>query len=145
MYAYISPPVMVRLGKPAHSCEGAFTDKTGGCNSNAECSGKNVCLQAWDYIKGNLSRWKVTGGADFTTKPIQLVGMRKGSVYCPRGCTQGRVCSMSGYWGCRAIGGVTLIAKYDWVVRKTKGTWCVVFCIPKEYEATESAHHSRLI
>ena len=29
---------------------------------------------------GNLSRWKVTGGADFTTKPIRLSGMRKGSV-----------------------------------------------------------------
>ena len=36
MYAYISPPVMVRLSKPAHSCEGAFTDKTGGCNSKAD-------------------------------------------------------------------------------------------------------------
>jgi len=28
-----------------------------------------------------LSRWKVTGGADFTAKPIQLFGMRKGSVF----------------------------------------------------------------
>jgi len=28
-----------------------------------------------------LSRWKVTGGADFTTKPVQLIGMRKGSVF----------------------------------------------------------------
>ncbi len=36
MYAYISPPVMVHLSKPAHSCEGAFTDKTGGCNSEAD-------------------------------------------------------------------------------------------------------------
>jgi hypothetical protein len=31
--------------------------------------------------EGNLSRWKVTGGADFTAKPIQLSGMRKCSVY----------------------------------------------------------------
>jgi hypothetical protein len=86
---------MVHLCKPAHSCEGAITDKTGGGNRDAECSGKNDGLQA---RKGNLSRWKVTGGADFTTKPIRLSGMRKGSAYCPRGCTQGRVCSLSGWW-----------------------------------------------
>ena len=30
---------------------------------------------------GNLSRWKVTGGADFTAKPIRLSGMRKGSMF----------------------------------------------------------------
>ena len=68
---------MVHLRKPAHTREGAITDKTGGCNRDAECSGKNVCLQA---RKGNLSRWKVTGGADFTTKPTRLTGMRKGSM-----------------------------------------------------------------
>ena len=67
---------MVRLDKPAHYREVAITDKTGGCNNDAGCCGKNVCLQA---RKGNLSRWKVTGGADFTTKPVQLIGMRKGS------------------------------------------------------------------
>ena len=71
---------MVHLSKPAQCREASITDKTGGCNSNAECSGKNFCLQARDNIKGNLSRRKVTGGADFTTKPIQLVGMRKGSM-----------------------------------------------------------------
>ena len=27
-----------------------------------------------------MSQWKVTGGADFTTKPVQLIGMGKGSV-----------------------------------------------------------------
>jgi len=69
---------MVHLRKPAHTCEGAITDKTGGGNRDAECSGKNDGLQA---RKGNLSRWKVTGGADFTTKPIRLSGMRKGSVF----------------------------------------------------------------
>jgi len=68
---------MVRLGKPAHSCKGAFTYKTGGCNNDAGCCGKNVGLPA---RKGNRSRWKVTGGADLTTKPVQLTGMRKGSV-----------------------------------------------------------------
>ena len=68
---------MVRVNKPAHYREVAFTDKTGGCNRDAECSGKNFCLQA---RKGNLSRRKVTGGADFTTKPTWLSGMRKGSV-----------------------------------------------------------------
>ena len=77
---------MVRLSKPAHSGDRAFTHKTGGCNSNAECSGKNDGLQA---RKGNLSRWKVTGGADFTTKPIQLFGMRKGSVFVRGVATKG--------------------------------------------------------
>jgi len=42
MYAYISPPVMVHLSKPAHSCEGAFTDKTGGCNSKADVGGRTL-------------------------------------------------------------------------------------------------------
>ena len=69
---------MVHLCKPAHPGNRAITDKTGGGNRDAGCSGKNVGLQA---RKGNLSRWKVTGGADFTTKPIQSVGMRKGSVF----------------------------------------------------------------
>ena len=68
---------MVRLSKPAQTRESPFTDKTGGGNNDAGCCGKNVCLQA---CKGNLSRWKVTGGADFTTKPVQLIGMGKGSV-----------------------------------------------------------------
>ena len=77
MYAYISPPVMVHVNKPAHYREVAITDKTGGCNNDAGCCGKNVCLPA---RKGNRSRWKVTGGADFTTKPVQLISMRKGSV-----------------------------------------------------------------
>lgn len=72
---------MVRLSKPAQTRESPFIDKTDGGNNDAGCCGKNVCLQAWDYIKGNLSRWKVTGGADFTTKPVQLIGMRKGSVH----------------------------------------------------------------
>ena len=31
--------------------------------------------------KGNASCQRVTGGADLTTKPIQLVGMRKGSMF----------------------------------------------------------------
>ena len=31
-----------------------------------------------------MSRWKVTGGADFTTKPVQLISMRKGSVLVRR-------------------------------------------------------------
>ena len=69
---------MVCLDKPAHYREVAITDKTGGCNNDAGCCGKNVCRQA---RKGNLGRWKVTGGADFTTKPVQLIGMRKGSVH----------------------------------------------------------------
>ena len=58
---------MVHLRKPAHTREGAITDKTGGCNNDAGSIGKNASLQA---RKGNLSWRKVTGGADFTTKPI---------------------------------------------------------------------------
>ena len=69
---------MVRVNKPAQVREDPITDKTGGCNRDAECSGKNVGLNA---RKGNVSRWKVTGGADFYTKPAQLMGMRKGSVF----------------------------------------------------------------
>jgi hypothetical protein len=72
---------MVQLCKPAQTRESPFTDKTGGGNNDAGCCGKNICLPA---RKGNRSRWKVTGGADFTTKPVQLIGMRKGSV-CVRG------------------------------------------------------------
>ena len=45
-----------------------------------------MCLQA---RKGNLSRWKVTGGADFYTKPAQLIGMRKGSVFVRRVAPKG--------------------------------------------------------
>ncbi len=68
---------MVHLRKPAHLREEAITDKTGSGNRDAECSGKNVGRQA---RKGNLGQWKVTGGADFTAKPIRLSGMGKGSV-----------------------------------------------------------------
>ena len=68
---------MVHLNKHAHSGDRAITNKTGGGNRDAGCSGKNDGLQA---PKGNLSRWKVTGGADLTMKPIQLSGMRKCSV-----------------------------------------------------------------
>jgi hypothetical protein len=80
---------MVHLDKPAHYREVAITDKTGGCNNDAGCCGKNVCLQAWDYINGNLSRWKVTSGVDFTTKPVQLISMRKGSVSVRRVAPKG--------------------------------------------------------
>ena len=43
MYAYISPPVMVRLSKPAHYRKVAFTDKTGGCNSKASVR-ERMCI-----------------------------------------------------------------------------------------------------
>ena len=69
---------MVHLDKPAHYREVAITDKTGGCNNDAGSIGKNCGLPA---RKGNRSRRKVTGGADFYTKPAQLIGMRKGSVF----------------------------------------------------------------
>ena len=69
---------MVRVNKPAHPGNRAIVDKTGSGNRDAECSGKNSDLPA---RKGNRSHWKVTGGADFTTKPTWLSGMRKGSVW----------------------------------------------------------------
>lgn len=69
---------MVHVNKPAQVREDPITDKTGGCNNDAGCIGKSFCLQA---RKGNLSRRKVTGGADFYTKPAQLISMRKGSVF----------------------------------------------------------------
>jgi hypothetical protein len=78
MYAYISPPAMVHVNKPAQVREDPITDKTGGCNNDAGSIGKNSDLPA---RKGNRSQWKVTGGADFYTKPAQLIGMRKGSVF----------------------------------------------------------------
>jgi hypothetical protein len=39
-------PAMVRLSKPAHCGDTAFTDKTGGCNSKADNSGNDVCSSA---------------------------------------------------------------------------------------------------
>ena len=37
------PPAMVHVNKPAHTREGAFTDKTGGCNSKADVWGR-MCI-----------------------------------------------------------------------------------------------------
>jgi hypothetical protein len=42
MYAYISPPAMVHLSKPAHCGDTAITDKTGGCNSKADVGGRTL-------------------------------------------------------------------------------------------------------
>ena len=42
-----------------------------------ECLLKRLGLRT----PGNASRQRVTGGADLTTKPVQLIGMRKGSVF----------------------------------------------------------------
>jgi hypothetical protein len=43
--SYTSAPVMVHLGKPAQAREGPITDKTGGCNNDAGCCGKNWQLK----------------------------------------------------------------------------------------------------
>ena len=65
---------MVHLSKPAHCGDTAFTDKTGGCNSKADVVERTFAYKPEVSTDGNLSGWKVTGGADFTTKPIsQLV------------------------------------------------------------------------
>lgn len=68
-------------------------------------------------------------------------GMRKGSVFVRGVATKGSHavlmvcgCSREAY---------TRIVKYDRVDRKSKGTWCVVLCSPKDYAATEAAHRSR--
>jgi hypothetical protein len=42
MYAYISPPVMVRLSKPAQHREVPITDKTGGGNKEASVWGRTL-------------------------------------------------------------------------------------------------------
>lgn len=60
----------VNLEKHANSREGAITDKTGGCKSESDRCGKNVCLNARDNIKGNVSRQRETGGAVLTSIPI---------------------------------------------------------------------------
>ena len=114
---------MVHLGKPAHCRKIAFTDKTGGCNSNAKCIGKNVCLNA---RKGNVSRWKVTGGADFYTKPTLLAGMGKGSVFV-------RGVAAKGSYAVRVVSGGTRKPRPD-TYRKgrlssSQGKRYVVSCI----------------
>ena len=88
---------MVHVNKPAQIREGPITDKTGGGNRDAECSGKNADLPA---RKGNRSQWKVTGGADFTTKPIRLSGMRKGSISV-RGVAPKGLCAVLAVSGLR--------------------------------------------
>ena len=89
--------------------------------------------------QGNQGAWKVTGGADFPTKPTcQLVWERVVHWFeglHPRARVQ-----------CQwlvdlAIG--TQIVKHYWVVRKTKGMWWVVLCGSKDHAATESAHRGR--
>ena len=88
LFRSATPPAMVHVNKPAQVREDPITDKTGGCNNDAGSIGKNADLPA---RKGNRSQWKVTGGADFTAKPIRLTGMRKGSVMirgvAPKSCS----------------------------------------------------------
>ena len=81
MYAYISPPVMVHLSKPAHYREVAFTDKTGGCNSKADVVERMYVywpssgLPAGEPKHIERNRWCCPH-----YKTNQSVGMRKGSV-----------------------------------------------------------------
>ena len=72
--SYTTAPVMVHLCKPAQIREDPFTDKTGGGNNEASVVGRTFAYKPEVSTDGNLSEWKVTGGADFTTKPTcQLV------------------------------------------------------------------------
>ena len=41
---------VVSPNKPAHSCEGAFTDKTGGCNSDAGLLWEELMAQAPERV-----------------------------------------------------------------------------------------------
>ena len=59
-----------------------------------------------------MSRWKVTGGADFTTKPVQLIGMRKGSALV-RDVAVKSSCAVLVVSGAVRNGGATPIAKDD--------------------------------
>ena len=77
MYAYISPPVMVHLSKPAHSCEGAFTDKTGGCNSEASVAER---MSVYVPVRVRQADRELTGGAESRNNTNLSIGMRKGSV-----------------------------------------------------------------
>ena len=78
--------VIVHLSKPAHCREVVIIYKTGGDNSDAGSCGKNVCLCSRE---GKTGKQRVTGGADLTTKPAQLTGMRKGSVQVRGVATKG--------------------------------------------------------
>ena len=89
-----------------------------------------------------MSRWKVTSGVDFTAKPIQLTGMRKGSILVRR------VAPKSSYAvlvvdGCVAIHRHWSRRTTDYSARgKVHG---VLYCVePKLYAATGAAHRSRL-
>jgi hypothetical protein len=84
---------MVHLCKPAHYREVAFTDKTGGCNNEASAVER---MSVYVPVRVRQADREVTGGADSHCKTNLLIGMRKGSVYCSRGRSQERVCSMSG-------------------------------------------------
>jgi len=57
---------MVHINKPAHTREGAFTDKTGGCNSKADIVERIVAQAPKSSDEGNASNKRVTGGADLT-------------------------------------------------------------------------------
>jgi len=62
---------MVQLNKHAHSGDRAFTNKTGGGNSEANVVERMVAYKPKSKDEGNL---RETGGAVLTTKPIrQLV------------------------------------------------------------------------
>ena len=67
----------VNLNKPANCREAAFTDKTGGCNSEA-----SVVERMSVYVPERVRQAdrEVTGGADSHYYTNQSTGIRKGSV-----------------------------------------------------------------
>jgi hypothetical protein len=86
--SYTPALVRVCICKPAHTREGAFTDKTGGRNSKADVV-KRIFAQA--PVMVTQANREVTGGADSHYKTNQLTGMRKGSImirgFATKGCS----------------------------------------------------------
>ena len=68
-------------------------------------SGSSAC-------KGNASHQRVTGGADLTTKPIWLTGMRKGSIFV-------REVALKGLYAVLVVGGCVAIYRH-WSQKTTE-------------------------
>ena len=128
---------MVHLCKPAHTGDCALTDKTGWGNCKASVWGRTSAQAP----QGNASRRKVTGGADFPTKPTCQQVWERVVLW-----SEGSLLKVVAQYKrlVELLWSVTQIVKYYWVVRETKGMWRVVCCRAKLYGATEAARDGRL-
>jgi len=73
---------MVHLCKPAYIREDAITDKTGGCNCKASVLER---MSVYVPVRVRQADREVTGGADSQHNTNLSTGIRKGSIYCPKG------------------------------------------------------------